>query len=227
MLERLTAHPTGGRTTLYLVRHGRTQANHERRLLGSTDAPLDTLGIQQAQRIAERLAAEIRADVLLTSPLQRALMTAQAISERIGLEPRTIPGLAEMNFGDMEGLLFDELLARHPELAKRALDASSGDFAWPNGESLLGFHQRVRSTFASILTEYASHSAVVVTHGGVLGSLLSQLEARPANDWRTYTIMNCSLTHVEFNGDGAQVYVINDCRHLGDLAEAVLTQEAS
>src|SRR5215216_4004089 len=81
-------HPSGGRTTLYLVRHGRTLGNVQGILVGSTDVPLDELGIQQAHLVGERLATAVQADMLLSSPLQRARMTAEIIGRQMGLTPR-------------------------------------------------------------------------------------------------------------------------------------------
>jgi len=220
MIEPLAGHPAGGCTTLYLVRHGRTQGNLERLLHGSTDLPLDGLGLRQSQRVAERLALHHPADVLVTSPLQRARTTAEVIGMRLGLSPLVVPGLVEMNFGDLEGVSFDELVAKHPELAQRALDLNDWDLAWPNGESLRDFHGRVRRTFEEILASYPSHRVIVVAHGGVLGSFLAQVEGRSPNDWRSYSLHNCSLTHVEITPHGVQIHTFNDCLHLDSLHEA-------
>src|SRR5436190_15563991 len=80
-------HPIGGRTSLYLVRHGRTLGNVNRMLCGWTDVPLDRYGIHQAERVAARLAEGMSADVLLASPLQRARVTAEIIGAKLGLTP--------------------------------------------------------------------------------------------------------------------------------------------
>src|SRR3954467_3405858 len=80
-------HPIGGRTSLYLVRHGRTLGNVNRMLCGWTDVPLDPYGIQQAHRVGERLAKGLSADVLLASPLQRARVTAEIIGAKMGMIP--------------------------------------------------------------------------------------------------------------------------------------------
>ncbi len=219
-LEPFAVHPCGGRTTLYLVRHGRTQGNLERLLHGATDLPLDRLGLRQSQRVAERLAENHPADTLVTSPLQRARTTAEIIGARLGLVPKVVPGLVEMNFGDLEGVSFDELVAKHPELAQRALDLNDWDLAWPNGESRREFHIRVRRTFEEILTAYPAHRVIVVAHGGVLGSFLAQVEGRSPNDWRTYSLLNCSLTHVDVTPERVHIHLFNDCLHLDTLNEA-------
>src|SRR3712207_6207211 len=78
-------HPSGGETTLYLVRHGRTNGNVQKQFQGSTDSPLDPLGLRQAERIAHRLSLEARADAIVSSPLIRARTTAEIIGKRMGL----------------------------------------------------------------------------------------------------------------------------------------------
>jgi broad specificity phosphatase PhoE len=188
-----------------------------RQLCGSTDVPLDPLGLRQAERIANRLAAEVRADVLLSSPLSRAMTTAEAIGQKMGLVPRTVPGLVEMDFGDLEGLTLEAVAEQYPDLAAQALDAEDEELSWPNGESRRGFHIRVRDTFQWILQTYANHAVIVVAHGGVLGSLLAQVEGRSPNDWRAYQLGNCGLTHVDFLAHHTVVHFMNDCVHLDQL----------
>jgi broad specificity phosphatase PhoE len=216
----IEAHPSGGETTLYLVRHGRTIGNALQQLHGATDLPLDPLGLRQAERIADRLAVEVRADALLTSPLSRALTTAEIIGRRMNLVPTLIPGLVEMNFGDLEGLTLEAVAERYPDLAVKALDMEDQELVWPNGESRKQFHIRVRETFQEILNSYTHHSVIVVAHGGVLGSLLAQIEGRSPNDWRAYQLTNCSLTHVDFLAQHTVVHFMNDSVHLDQLTDA-------
>jgi broad specificity phosphatase PhoE len=175
--------------------------------------------MRQAERIAHRLAAEVRADVLLTSPLSRAMTTAEAIGRTMGLVPTVVPGLVEMNFGDLEGLTLEAVAERYPELAAQALDIEDEELAWPNGETRRGFHLRVRDTFQWILETYARHAVVVVAHGGVLGSLLAQVEGRSPNDWRSYQLGNCGLTHIDFLAQHTVVHFMNDCVHLDQLGD--------
>jgi broad specificity phosphatase PhoE len=217
--HRLEIHPSGGETTLYLVRHGRTVGNALRQLHGATDLPLDAFGQRQAERIADRLAAEVRADALLTSPLHRARTTAAIIGRRVDLTPEVVPGLIEMNFGDLEGLTLEQFAIEYPELAARAMDFEDDDLAWPNGESRRQFHTRVRETFQAILSRFANHSVIVVAHGGVLGSLLAQVEGNSPNNWLAYQLANCGLTHVDFRARHTVIHFMNDCVHLDALGD--------
>jgi broad specificity phosphatase PhoE len=200
------------------VRHGRTSGNVLKQLIGSSDIPLDDIGVRQAERIADRLARGTRADAIVTSPLIRARVTAETIGKKLGLEPVIHPGLVEMNFGDLEGLTLDVAAERYPELAARALD-KDGDLTWPNGDSRQGFHDRVLVTFLDILREYSQHAVIVVAHGGVLGSFLAQVEGNHPNNWQAYQLANCGLSHIDFRAQHTAVHFKNDCQHLDALID--------
>ena len=207
-------HPAAGETTLYLVRHGRTSGNVQQLLHGSTDAPLDALGLRQAHLIAERLATEVTADALISSPLTRALTTARIIGKRLGLTPEIRPELSEMDFGELEGLTVARIEAEHRELARRMYDLGDDDFAWPGGESRRDFHDRVLRAFQAILLDHPHQQAVVVAHGGVIGSFLAQVHGVSPNDWRLFQLVNCSFTHLHVTPHSTAVHVVNDAVHL-------------
>lgn len=213
------AHPAGGRTTLYLVRHGRTIGNVQRVLCGSTDVPLDELGVQQASLVGDRLAGAITADVLLSSPLQRARLTAEAIGSRMGLTAEIRPQLVEWNFGVGEGHSLEVMAEKYPELAMRFADMDDFEAGWPEGETRRAFHRRVYDEFLDILRTYHDHTLIVVAHGGVFGSLLAQIQGNHPNDWRSYEIRNCSVTHLDVTVDGTEIHLMNDVEHLNGLID--------
>jgi 2,3-bisphosphoglycerate-dependent phosphoglycerate mutase len=199
---------------LYLIRHGRTESNVRRMFQGQLDTPLDSFGVKQAHLLAARVAEEIEADVLLSSPLQRALVTAQIVGASLGLEPIVIPELSEMAFGAMEGISIDRLEAEHPEIAAGMYDSDDDDFGWPEGETRRDFHGRVLKVFESILADYPDKRVVVVAHGGVIGSFIAQIEGVSPNDWRRHPIANCSLTHLHITSEHTAVHLFNDAIHL-------------
>lgn len=213
------AHPRGGQTTLYLVRHGRTIGNVKRVLCGSTDVPLDELGVLQAARVAERIGNSIRADELVTSPLQRARFTAEAISAKTGLAPVIRPDIAEWDFGVAEGKSFEEIGAIYPEISARFQNLDDFEVGWPEGETRGQFHARVYKAFLDILDKYHEHSVIVVAHGGVFGSLLAQIRGLSPNDWRAFDIRNCSVTHLEVTVEDTAIHLMNDVEHLDGLVD--------
>lgn len=103
---------------IYLVRHGQTQFNVERRMQGSLDSPLTGLGHEQARAVAAFLAREIpdRAGWrLVSSPQPRAWKTAEYIAEALGLERESEPRLRELSTGAFEGRFRDEIIAGLPQ----------------------------------------------------------------------------------------------------------------
>ncbi len=224
----LIKHPVRGETTLYLIRHGQTEANLLQQLVGSTDVPLNPTGEAQAARVASRMAS-MSLDAILCSPLRCALKTAHAIGKHHDLEPKPVEGLVELDFGQLEGRTMEHLLVDHPELALRIADFDDLDVEWPGGETRRGFHARVLATFLAILEEYRQHQIAVVAHGGVIGSFLAQLEGGQVNDIVRYMVSNCSVTHLVVTRDQTHVHCWNDISHLDDeeAASYVLSEVTS
>jgi len=195
-------------------------------LQGQLDTPLDAFGVRQAHLLAERVADEIEADVLISSPLQRALVTAQIVGQRLNLEPIIVPELSEMDFGILEGLTIDRIEAEHPEIAAGMNDATDDDFGWPGGETRRGFHVRVFRAFQAILADFPDKRVIVVAHGGVIGSFMAQVEGVSPNDWWSKPILNCSLTHLHISPEHTAVHFVNDAVHL-EVLDVDLTQPAT
>jgi len=110
------------RTEVFLIRHGQTESNKLGLFHGATDVPLNAIGLRQANLVAQRVADIELLRSLHSSPLQRALHTARAISTQTGLPLRLHNGLAEMHFGRAEGLTLVELAEQFPEATARFQD---------------------------------------------------------------------------------------------------------
>ncbi len=212
-------------TELFLIRHGQTDSNVNGLFHGITDIPLNPVGIEQAKLVARRLEAMEHLQSLHSSPLSRALVTAEAIGATIGLVPRVHEGLAEMDFGEAEGLPLSVMIERYPELAARFADLEDDDARFPGGESRHEFHRRVRDVLDQITTDQAGQRILIGTHAGVIGSIIAQIHGENPNDWRRYPIDNCSVTHIELATDGPIAHVVNDVVHLEqiDLSPVVET----
>ena len=94
--------------TLYLIRHGETEWNKSGRYQGSTDVALSDMGMAQAEKVASYF-KDIPLDGVITSPLQRARITAEGIAKSHGMELEIVPALQELCFGDWEGKTFSEI----------------------------------------------------------------------------------------------------------------------
>ena len=102
---------------LLLVRHGITEFNSARRFQGHSDIELSTAGYRQAEELRDRLTVE-RIDIIYSSDLKRALMTAEVISSGHKVDIVICPELREINYGSIEGLTFDEISRHYPEVSE-------------------------------------------------------------------------------------------------------------
>lgn len=156
---------------IYLVRHGETEWNVERRMQGRRESRLTALGRRQAAAMAELLADLVALEPsarwrLVSSPLGRARATAEAIGVRLGLELEVDERLTEIAFGDWEGRLRDEVAPEHPEVfATREWLVCP-----PGGETFDDVWSRVQSFLAELPPE-PERRVIAVSHG-VAGRLL-------------------------------------------------------
>lgn len=214
-------------TKLVLVRHGQTVHNIAGKIAGRTDSPLSETGLSQAQEVAAYVAANYSLDVLYSSPLQRALRTAEIIAQPISLCPLVREDLKELNFGDLENSSEAEMAKALPEAWLASRNLENYDFAWPNGERRGEFFARVRAAFDSILLAHPGQTIGVVAHGAVLGSLLADIaEGRP-HLWRRYLVRNCSVSEVEARDGGLAICRLNEFSFLGDAAPDPLIEAMS
>ena len=212
----LLRHPSRSETTLLLIRHGQTEANINKLLVGLTDVPLDPLGVAQARRIGEHMRT-VPIDALVTSPLKRARDTAHQISLVTGKTPEVVPGLSEMNFGRAEGMTMEQVIQQFTELRTLQEDVDDDTFAWPDGDHRMGFHERVYATFLGLIERYDRQRVAVVCHGGVIGSFFAQIEGGSPNDFARYAVANCSITHLVVTPDHTEVHLWNDISHLDEV----------
>ncbi len=199
-----------------LVRHGETESNRAGRWQGQGDSPLTSVGVGQARRLGERLAGT-RYDLVVSSDLGRALATAAAVT------PRAEPDAAwrEADIGDWEGLTTAEVMAAFPdEIGSWATDAS---VRLGGGESYGEMVDRVTSAFDKLLARLDDGArALVVTHGGVIGSLLAQILGyrRTPGNRPLARLANTAISTVVADDGTRQIASFNDVHHLdGELRD--------
>jgi broad specificity phosphatase PhoE len=177
-------------TSVYLARHGETDANAEGRVQGWMDPPLNAQGRRQAERLA-RECASLGLRALYTSHLRRAHETAVVVGERIGLEPRVDERLAESRRGAWEGRLLGELERDEPE-TWAAWRAGGPDFRFPGGgESLAEHAERVDAALAEIAA--APTPALAVCHGGTIRCALATRRPEGLTAFNTIAVPNGAL----------------------------------
>lgn len=187
--------PTPDGPLLMLVRHGQTAYNAERRFLGQTDVPLDEVGIQQAEALAEALVEP--ADAVFSSPLARARETAR----RLHAAPLFHDGLRELSQGALEGLEVREGYRRFPEFfAAWAVDPT--EVPVPGGESLGACRDRAQAALEEIASRHGPGERVaIVTHQLVIASLLCTLSDKPLSRWRDHGVRNAAVSFLVRQGE--------------------------
>ncbi|HEY0372902.1 MAG TPA: histidine phosphatase family protein [Thermoanaerobaculia bacterium] len=143
---------------LILVRHGETLHNVNRITQGWSDSDLSDRGREQVLRLAERLHA-LKPTALFSSPLGRAMSTAQAISDATGLEIVPLDDLREMNYGRWEGRAFIDIRVEDEDIYRRWI--TDENCRCPEGES----HADVRARLQRAFERVNSERAVLVAHG--------------------------------------------------------------
>ncbi len=193
---------------LWLVRHGETTCTHERRYCGHHDAMLNATGTRQARWLARRLRAEpIRA--IYSSDLQRAYRTADVIAHQLtgSVEVHISSAWRELSFGEWEGLTYAQIAEQYPH--RSGFFADPLEHAPPQGETLNSLAQRVRAGFAQIVADAQGKRElgdfVLVSHGGPLRVLLSQLLSMPLQRQWQLQLDPGSLSAVTFIPDALDV----------------------
>ena len=149
-------------TTILLARHGETDWNREGRFQGHADPPLNRTGRDQAVELSVALMAEDLAAVY-SSPLQRALETAEIVAASRELEPVIVAALQEVDVGSWSGLTRTEVEQRFPEQYARWLDYGQG---WEDGETYDEMGTRVVAALLELAAAHGRERVLAVTHGG-------------------------------------------------------------
>lgn len=208
-------------THLYLIRHGEAVSNIQPVVAGMRgDTGLTERGVQQAQRLRDRLAqtGEIKADVLIASTLPRARQTAEIIQPALGLPIVFDDEVHELRPGDADGMSNSEAWARYgtPDFDADPLRP----LAPGGGESWGDFTLRVGRALTRITRAHAGKTIVIVCHGGVIDCSFVHFFQMPSlvlppTDFHT---RNTSLTHWELVGRRSRslwrLNAYNDIAHL-------------
>lgn len=210
---------------LYLVRHGESVANRDGVYAGDTDVPLTPLGEEQAQSLARRL-APYPLDLIVTSDLERARKTAEAIGAGRSAEVVVDPRLRECDFGRWEGRSYDQIRAEEPEALARWLEGGD-EAAPPGGETWGALCARVMAAWDAWRGKVGRGAVAFVTHTGPIRALLCRLFHLPRPQVRRFHVATASVTVVDHYppapvpGDpfpgGPFLMVLNDTGHLHAL----------
>jgi phosphoserine phosphatase len=149
-------------TTILLARHGETDWNREGRFQGHADPPLNRTGRAQAVDLSAALMAE-QLSAVYSSPLRRALETAEVLAASHGLEPVPVDDLREVDVGSWSGLTRAEVEERFPAQFARWLDYGQG---WEDGETYEEMGRRAVDALLRLAAAHDGERVLAVTHGG-------------------------------------------------------------
>jgi probable phosphoglycerate mutase len=218
---------------LILARHGQSQANADGLLVGRIDSPLTELGRRQAVALGEALAMSPDAPLrIVTSPLERAMQTAEAIAKAFGTpgrsrsqspsgaslkgaSPRVIVDdrFVELDYGELDGMAISEL---PPGLFIRW----SAETTWrpPGGETLVEVRERVIAACEELAEEAAHRDVVVVSHvSPIKSAVIWALRGEPEVSWRL-SLSVASITQIATDGPlGPSLVSFNVIDHLALL----------
>ncbi|MDE5564522.1 MAG: histidine phosphatase family protein [Oscillospiraceae bacterium] len=176
---------------LYVTRHGQTEWNTLNRICGSTDVPLSEEGIRQAGALAEKCAACGDIDRIIASPMRRAQMTAQIVSQRIGIAVQTDERLREWNYGALEG--GSRFVPELDEVKMRWGCKAPG-----GGESVFQLVQRSYNAIDDVKRLYPGENVLFVCHGGISRIIDSYFHDMTMDRFMHYLLDNCELKVYEW-----------------------------
>ncbi len=191
---------------LLLARHGQTVHNVAGIAQGWNDSELSELGRTQVQHLARRI-LELKPTALYSSPLGRAMSTAEAIRDVTGLEIIANEDFREMNYGRWEGCSFLDVRRTDEEIYQRWI--ADGEEPCPEGESHMDVRRRVLRGIESVTTE----RPVIVTHGTALRILATALLDIPVMTSRNFAQENAALNVFAKRGERWILKQWNDAGH--------------
>jgi ribonuclease H / adenosylcobalamin/alpha-ribazole phosphatase len=204
----------GEPTVTLLLRHGQTPMSVQKRYVGLSDVPLTEVGVQQAAAAGKRLASA-GLTAIVTSPLARAVRTAEEVAAATGAPVEADEGFRETDFGAWDGLTFAEVRERWPaELTAWLADPA---VAPPGGESLTDVSARVDSALRRVLAGYEGRTVLIVSHVTPIKTLVAAALLAPLPALYRMHLDVAALCQVDWYADGPAVLrSFNDTGHLSD-----------
>lgn len=203
---------------LILIRHGQTEWNRLGRYQGQSDIELNETGLKQAQQASERLAAE-KIDTIYCSDLKRARKTAEIIASKHNVVDaiQVSPLLREMNFGDYEGLTFDQMDPKFQLIfsADPSWRSSGPNVRAPNGESIADLSARVEQFIQQIVEHRSQEDTILIAaHGGPLQVMICHFLDIGFEHWWQIRLSGASVSIVDTFPQGASIVLLNGTSHL-------------
>ncbi len=201
-------------TKVIFIRHGQTEWNVTGRYQGQSDVKLTEEGRAQAAKLAENFPVD-QIDAIYASDLCRAMVTAETIAERFGLEVQAEPAFRELSFGDWEGLTYQQIVAKWEDAMANFMQHPD-ILEIPGGESFPAVQQRAMARLRELITKHEGETIVVVAHGAVLRTMLTAALHMPLQYLWSIRQFNTAVNIVRYDeGANPTVELLNSTAHLG------------
>ncbi|HYB97626.1 MAG TPA: histidine phosphatase family protein [Candidatus Limnocylindrales bacterium] len=187
---------------LFFLRHGETEWNRQRRIMGDMDIPLSPRGREQCHATA-RLLDGFGIERIRSSPLLRARQTAEIVAQALHVPIEFDESLVEVRFGEWQGKTYDEVRA-DARFVSFASDPVA--HATPGGETIADVQARGLACAGSIA---AGERVLLVSHGDIIRAVLCHYMSIPLSEFRRIRIDNCGLAAVSVTGDVAVAQFVN------------------
>jgi len=206
---------------IILVRHGETDWNKREVFRGQIDVLLNQNGLNQAQAVGNALKGQ-KLNAIYSSPLSRAVQTANEIAKFHNLDVNLEDGYLDLNYGQWQGVSHEEVKTRYPELYDKWHEQPHL-LRFPGGESLNDVRERAINALERIIFIHPGDTIIVVAHRVVNKVLLcSVLDLDNSHFWRIRQD-TCCINIFEDSKIGYVLYCLNDTCHLKHLPQNGIT----
>jgi broad specificity phosphatase PhoE len=202
-------------TRLIIVRHGRTEWNRVERFRGRADIGLDGVGLKQAEAAAKQI-EEWPISAIYSSPLRRALTTAEIIAGPLGLDVRLVPGIVDIDYGEWQGLSTEDAVARNGHLYSQWIE-SPHKVKFPGGESFAEVRERAASAVDGLIQQHPKETVVLVSHKVICQILILSLLGLDSSHFWQIAQDVCAMNLFEVRGGIPSALFLNDTCHLEGL----------
>ena len=201
------------KTRFYFIRHGETAWNKKGIYQGWTDIELSEEGLMQAELLRKRF-CHLHVDAVYSSPLKRAIATAQAVAKPSGIAVIKDEHFKEINFGEWEGSSVPELAEKY---GKTFQDFFNDPFShpFPGEGSFSSVTKRAMAGYQEILERHQGQTVAIVSHGGLLRVLIMAILGMDKSFYRKTWLSNTAISTIDIHEDGSPLLLtLNDKAHL-------------
>jgi broad specificity phosphatase PhoE len=204
-------------TQIILVRHGQTEWNRVERYRGRYDVPLNETGLAQASATGRRIAAEWHPVAVYTSPLSRAVKTAEAIAQHFSLPVQAEAGLNDIDYGEWQGLTPDEARTRWPEIVEAWYHAPQRAYI-PGGETVDQVRARGVAAVRTLAARHPDQTIVLVGHTVINRAILLGIMGLNTDRFWHIRQDTCAINVFETEGDDFVLVSLNETYHLHSIS---------